>query len=115
MKAAAAIRSRTSGNLARLELDNIDRFGVYTRLDFEDRSYTNLQELNYAGSLARLLREYISDPGDRVLVMMPNSPELTAAFPATWMIGATIVPVIPQWTAGEVAAHYHLACRGSGW
>jgi long-chain acyl-CoA synthetase len=35
--------------------------------------------------------------------MMPNSPHLTAAFPAIWMIGATIVPVIPQWTAGEVA------------
>ena len=103
MRTAAAIRSRTCGNLARLELDNIERFGVYTRLHFEDRSYTNLQELNHAGSLARLLREYISGPGNRVLVMMPNSPDLTAAFPAIWMIGATIVPVIPQWTAGEVA------------
>jgi long-chain acyl-CoA synthetase len=35
--------------------------------------------------------------------MMPNSPELTAAFTAIWTIGAAIVPVIPQWTAGEVA------------
>jgi long-chain acyl-CoA synthetase len=40
---------------------------------------------------------------DRVVVMMPNSPDLSAIFPAIWTIGATIVPVIPQWTAGEVA------------
>ena len=103
MRLAAAVRSRTSGNLARLELDNIERLGVYTRLHFEDRSYTNLEELQYAGSMSQLLREYGVGPGDRVMVMMPNSPELTAAFPAIWNIGATIVPVIPQWTAGEVA------------
>ena len=103
MKLASAVRPRTSGNLARLELNNIDRFGVYTRLHFEGRSYTNLEELNYAGSLARLLQDYGVAAGDRVVVMMPNSPELTAAFPAIWTIGATIVPVIPQWTAGEVA------------
>jgi long-chain acyl-CoA synthetase len=34
--------------------------------------------------------------------MMPNSPELTAAFQAIWTIGAAIIPVIPQWTAGEL-------------
>ena len=103
MKQAVARRSHTAGNLARLELDNIERFGVYPRLVFEDRSYTNLEELHNAGALARLLREYVRSSSDRVLVMMPNSPELMAAFPAIWTIGATIVPVIPQWTAGEVA------------
>jgi long-chain acyl-CoA synthetase len=103
MKLGIAARPHTSGNLAQLELLNIERFGVYTRLHFEDRSYTNLEELRYAGSLARLLREYSVGTGDRVVVMMPNSPELTAAFPAIWTIGATIVPVIPQWTSGEVA------------
>jgi long-chain acyl-CoA synthetase len=102
MRPAVAVRSRTSKNLACIELDNIERFGVYTRLHFEDHSYTNLEELNVAGSLARLLAEY-ARPSDRVLVMMPNSPELSAAFPAIWTIGAAIVPVIPQWTAGEVA------------
>lgn len=92
-----------TGNLARLELDNLDRFGVYPRLHFEDRSYTNLEEFRMAGTLARLLKEHDVAPGDHVLVMMPNSPELTAAFPAIWMLGAAIVPVIPQWTPSEVA------------
>jgi len=92
-----------TSNLAALELDNLERFGVYKRLHYEDRALTNLDEFKLAGSLARLLRDYGVAVGDRVLVMMPNSPELTAAFPAIWMIGAAIVPVIPQWTAVEVA------------
>src|SRR5271166_3304932 len=92
-----------SGNLARVDLDNLDRFGVYTRLFYEGRGYTNLEELNHAGSLARLLKGYDVAPGDRVVVMMPNSPDVAALFPAIWRIGAAIVPVIPQWTAGEVA------------
>ena len=96
-------RFTSTGNLARLELDNLDRFGIYTRLHFEDRSYTNLEEFRLAGSLARLLKEYGVAPADRILVMMPNSPELTAAFPAIWMLGAAIIPVIPQWTPAEVA------------
>jgi long-chain acyl-CoA synthetase len=102
MKPAVALRTRAS-NLAHLDFDNLERFGVYTRLHFEGRSYTNLEELRLAGSLARVLRDFGVTPGDRVLVMMPNSPELTAAFTAIWTIGAAIVPVIPQWTAGEVA------------
>lgn len=92
-----------TGNLARLELENIERFGVYTRLYFEDRSYTNADELRYAGSLARVLEGYGVRRGDRVLVMMQNAPELIAAFQAIWTIGAAIIPVIPQWTPGEVA------------
>lgn len=103
MQHAVATRPLAAGNLARLELDNIERFGVYNRLYFEDRSYTNLDELRYSGALSRLLREYGVSSGERVLVMMPNSPELMAAFPAIWTIGASIVPVIPQWTAAEVA------------
>jgi long-chain acyl-CoA synthetase len=92
-----------TGNLARLELENIERFGVYDRLYFEDRIYTNAEELRYAGSLARVLEGYGVRRGDRVLVMMPSAPELTAAFQAIWTIGAAIIPVIPQWTPGEVA------------
>jgi len=91
------------GNLARLELENLDRFGVYPRLHFEGRTYTNLEEFHLAGSLARLLDEQGVAPGHRVLAMMPNSPELTALFPAIWMLGASIIPVIPQWTPAEVA------------
>ena len=103
MERALGVRTRSLGNLALLELENLDRFGVYTRLHFEDRSYNNLEEFRFAGSLAHLLRNYGLAAGDRALVMMPNSPELMATFPALWTIGASIIPVIPQWTAAEVA------------
>ena len=95
--------SYTQGNLARLELENIERFGEYTRLYCEGESFTNLEELRYAGRLARVLKGYGLRRGDAVAVMLPNCPQLTAAFQACWTVGAVIVPVIPQWTAGEVA------------
>jgi long-chain acyl-CoA synthetase len=102
MKQATQEMKCTAGNLARLDLENIERFGEYTRLYFEDRSFTNAEELRYAGRLARILEGYGVRPGDRVVVMLPNSPELSGAFQATWTIGAVIVPVIQQWTVGEV-------------
>jgi long-chain acyl-CoA synthetase len=91
-----------SANAACLELDYLEKFGSYTRLHYENRSYTNLEELQYAGRLARVLRERGVCPGDRVLVLVPNSPQLTASFQAIWTIGAVICPVMPQWTATEV-------------
>jgi len=93
----------SAGNLACREIENAERFGSYTRLFFEDRSFTNLEELRQAGKLARVLHHYGVRRGDRVAVMLPNSPELSMAFQAIWTLGASIIPVIQQWTAGEVA------------
>ncbi len=94
--------ARASANVAQLEFDYLDRFGVYPRLHFEDRSFTNLQELHYASSLARVLKDHGVAAGDRVVIVMPNLPELTAAFQAAWTIGAVVMPVMPQWTAKEI-------------
>jgi long-chain acyl-CoA synthetase len=91
-----------SANVARSDLENLERFGTYKRLHYEDRSYTNLEELQQAGRLSRILTERGVIPGDRVVVLMPNSPDLTASFHAIWTIGAVISPVMPQWTAAEV-------------
>src|SRR5579862_6017351 len=98
-----SVAAGSPGNLALLELDHLNRFGVYTRLLFENRSYTNAEEFRLSGALARLLEDYGIGRGQRVLAMMPNSPELMASFPATWSTGAAIIPVIPQWTSLEVA------------
>ena len=98
----SAVGVAADRNVACRELENIERHGIYTRLFYEDRSYTNLEELQQAGKLARVLRHYGVRKHDRVVVMLPNSPELLAAFQALWTLGAAIIPVIPQWTAGEV-------------
>src|SRR5579859_3977224 len=102
MAQGIAERLTGTGNLARLEMENLERFGTYTRLYYEDRSYTNAEELRYAGILARILNQHGVRRNDRVLVLLPNSPELTAAFEAIWTLGAAIIPVIPQWTATEI-------------
>lgn len=100
-KLAPATVSRS--NVAFLEHDNIERYGSYVRLHYESRSYTNIDELLYAGRIARTLRDKGVRPGDRVLVVMPNTPEMTATFQAVWTIGAVMVPVNALWSAAEFA------------
>jgi long-chain acyl-CoA synthetase len=90
-------------NVAFLEHDNLDRYGTYTRLYYEDRSFSNLEELQYAGRIARALKDRGVRPGDRILAAMPNSPEMTAFFQAVWTLGAVAVPVAPQWSVPEMA------------
>jgi long-chain acyl-CoA synthetase len=90
------------GNVAYLDIDNAERFGSYERLFFEDRSYTNTEELTHAGRLARVLADQGVSAGDRVVTLLPNSPDLTALFQACWLTGAAIVPVMPQWTPAEI-------------
>lgn len=101
--ATTARVSTGSVNLARLEHDYLRRYGVFTRLYYQDRSYTNAGELAYASLLARLLREHGVRPGDRVLAMLPNTPELVALLEAVWTLGAIAVPIMPQWTALEAS------------
>jgi len=104
-KLAPAKVSRS--NIAFLEHENIERYGSYTRLHYENRSYTNIDELLYAGRIAKTLREKGVRPGDRVFVVMPNTPELTATFQAVWTIGAVMVPVNVLWSAAEFAYALH--------
>lgn len=96
-------RPKTSFNVARLELDYLEKFGTYMRLHYENRSWTNVEELLHAARLARVFRSRDVVPGDRVIVLLPNTPDLTASFQAIWSIGAVMCPIMPQWTAPEIA------------
>jgi len=96
-------RSNASANVALMEQNNIERFGAYTRLYIEDRCYTNIEELQYAGRLASILIDRGVRPGDRVMVVFPNTPELTASLQAIWTIGAVVVPVMPQCNGSEIS------------
>ena len=103
MLAAALPLPHLSANIACQEIENLERFGVYPRLHYAGRSYTNQEELQYAGRLARVLEERGVGAGQRVAVVLPNTPDLTAAYQAIWTAGAVVVPVIPMWTAEEIA------------
>src|SRR5438270_11076007 len=89
-------------NVAQLLLDCVERCGEFTAAYFEGQSFTNVERLRRAERLATVLQSFGVRPGDRVVVMMPNSPDVTAAFHACWRIGAVIVPLPPQLLASEV-------------
>jgi long-chain acyl-CoA synthetase len=98
-------------NVARLVLDCVERCGEYTAVYYEGRSFTNIERLRRAERLATVFIEFGVQPGDRVVVMMPNSPEVTAAFHALWRIGAVIVPLPPQLMPAE--ARYIIVRSGA--
>jgi long-chain acyl-CoA synthetase len=89
-------------NVGKLSLDNLEHHGVHTHLYYGGRGYTNEESLAYAAALAEVLAEHAVGVDDQVMVMMPNSPVVLAAFQAAWKIGAVIIPVTPQLGAPEV-------------
>jgi long-chain acyl-CoA synthetase len=89
-------------NIAQFSLDNIKEFGEYEATLFNDESITNVQQYTNACKLATVLLNRGVSKGDRVVVIMLNSPVVMSAFTATWKIGAAIIPVTPMWTAHEV-------------
>src|SRR5271154_5469435 len=97
-------------NAVRLALDNLDRYGEYTKVHYDATSYTNVQLLSFARSLATVLRSHGIQAGQHVAVMMSNTPEVEAAFQAVWMLGAVITPITPQLGVPEVS--YMLADAG---
>jgi len=93
-------------NAAQMLIDTVERFGEYTSVYFEGKSYTNVEHMNYACRIASVLQDHGVKAGEQVLVMMPNCPDVTAAFHGIWRLGAVIVPVTPQ--LGVVEVRYML-------
>jgi long-chain acyl-CoA synthetase len=90
-------------NLARLGEENLAKFGEYVALHFEGRALTNADQARAAGRIAGALRRLGVSPGDRVVVMLPNCPEVTQSYMGIWQAGGVIVPVIFLLEAEEVA------------
>ena len=90
-------------SLTRLARESLDRYGEYVALAFEGRRYTNLEQDRAAGRLANALRRLGVCPGDRVMVMLPNCPEVTQSYAAILKCGGVIVPVIYLLGDREVA------------
>lgn len=80
--------------LTRLADDGLDKYGEYVALAFEGRQYTNLDQQRSASRLAHALGRLGVAPGDRVVVMLPNCPEVIQSYGAILKCGAVIVPVI---------------------
>jgi long-chain acyl-CoA synthetase len=81
-------------NLARLGEDNVRTYGEYVSVAFEGRQWTNVQQQHAANRVAHALRALGLGPGDRVVVLLPNCPEVLQAYAAILKAGGVIVPVV---------------------
>ena len=90
-------------NLALLAEQNLAEFDEYERLIFEGESWTNRRLHDASCKLAGGLKALGIGPDDKVLVVMPNCPQVLVSFPAIWRTGATTIPVLFLLDAHEIA------------
>src|SRR5947209_16457146 len=92
--------------LSDLSIYNCRRFGPYIAIIYEDqedvREYTTMDIAREAAQLAAGLQALGVQKGDRVIVMMINSPEVIIAYQAIARAGGIIIPVMPLLKAPEV-------------
>ncbi len=79
-------------NIAQLALKNLE-VGEHVSYIFEGRDITNVEMDRAARKLGNALKKLGVSRGDRVIMQMPNSPEVFQAFQAIWRIGAIAVPI----------------------
>jgi long-chain acyl-CoA synthetase len=81
-------------NLAVLGEENVRAYGEYPALAFDGRELTNVNLQHASHRLAHALQAQGVRPGDRVVVMLPNCPEVLQAYAAILALGAVVVPVV---------------------
>jgi long-chain acyl-CoA synthetase len=81
-------------NLARLGEDSVHTFGEYVSLAFEGREWTNVEQQRAGSRFAHALRRLGLGAGDRVVVLLPNCPEVLQAYTGILKAGGVIVPVV---------------------
>ncbi len=80
-------------NLMELNKNEIERFGEHVSLVFKGKEYTNVERFDNSMKFAKALKKLGVKQGDRVIIQMPNCPEVLTSFTASWCIGAVVVPI----------------------
>ncbi len=91
-------------NLAKLSEKKVMETGEQVSIIFEGREITNTEMLQKSKKLATALKNLGVKRGDRVILQMPNCPEVLQGFGAIWRIGAVIVPI--NYLIGEEETAY---------
>jgi long-chain acyl-CoA synthetase len=81
-------------NLASLADENLATFGEYEATIYEDCAYSNREQFDASRRLAGALAGLGIGPGDRVVVMLPNCPEVGQSYGAILRLGGVAVPVL---------------------
>ena len=98
-------------NLVELAEARFRDSGEYVSLVFDGRNITTLEMERSSRKLASALRTLGVKRGDRVIVQMPNRPEVFQSFGAIWRIGAAVVPVNHMIGADE-SSYIYRDCGG---
>lgn len=80
--------------LTELLKENINKFGEYDLLYYHDKIYTNIDTEMISSKVSSLIRSLGIEKGDRVLICMPNCPEVIFSYQGVLGAGAIIVPVM---------------------
>lgn len=89
-------------HLALLAEQWLERVGDYETLLFEGTWHTSAQILDRARRAAAGLVDLGIEPGDRVIVLTMNTPEVFVGYHAIWRAGAVVTPVIFLQTPPEL-------------
>ena len=81
-------------NLARQAELAFERQGDYDTLCYEDAWHTSGQMADRGSRLGTGLAGLGVRPGDRLLVLMANCPEVLITYTAAWRAGAVVTPLI---------------------
>ena len=91
-------------NLAQLPRQEIENFGEHVSIIFEGREWTNVEMNQASNRLAGALKELGIGKSDRVIIQMPNCPEVLQSFIAVYTLGAVVVPI--NFMVGEAETAY---------
>ncbi len=80
----------------------LERQGVYDSLCYQGQWHTNGQLAERAARLATGFAGLGVRPGDRLLVLMANCPEVLITYTAAWRAGAVVTPLIFLVSEGEL-------------
>jgi long-chain acyl-CoA synthetase len=90
-------------HLARLAELSLERLGDHQSLFFEGTWHSAAKLQERATRIATGLAGLGVGPGDRVVVIMANCPEVTIVYHAVWRAGAAVTPVVFLVSADELA------------
>jgi long-chain acyl-CoA synthetase len=92
----------TLAHLGRLTEAAFERHGDYPAVFFEGRWYASAALFQRSKRIAAGLVEHGLEPNDRVLVTMPNMPEVPVLYAAIWRAGGVVTPAMHVLSALEL-------------
>jgi len=103
MDLEAVDQSARAGNVAKLFDQTAAQHGEAQAMEHHGRRWTHEEVRDWTAELAGGLHDIGLEPGDRMLLFLPNCPQYLVASIGAFKAGVEISPVNPQYKRREVA------------